>query len=64
MGDREDRGRERYLKRYFKRDVNDPLLYHLTINTDPLSEDEVVRLMGEVILDRIHSARSEMRTAA
>jgi hypothetical protein len=31
---REDRGRQRYLRKYFHRDIDDPLLYHLVINTD------------------------------
>jgi Cytidylate kinase-like family len=37
---REDLGRRRYLKKYFDRDIDDPLLYHLVINTDLLSCDE------------------------
>jgi len=31
---REDLGRKRYLKKYFNKDIEDPLLYHLVINTD------------------------------
>ncbi len=31
--EREDRGRARYLKKYFETDVDDPLHYHLVINT-------------------------------
>jgi len=31
---RADRGRKRYLKKYFGQDIEDPLLYHLIINTD------------------------------
>lgn len=30
----EDRGRRRYLKEYFHKDIDDPLLYHVVINTD------------------------------
>ena len=29
-----DQGRKAYLKRYYGKDVDDPLLYHLTLNTD------------------------------
>jgi len=44
---REDLGRVRYLKKYFKADINDPLLYHLTINTGLVSYDEAARLIVE-----------------
>ena len=47
---REDRGRERYLKKYFKTDVDDPLLYHLTINTDLISHDKTARIIADAIL--------------
>jgi hypothetical protein len=46
---REDRGRERYLKKYFKTDINDPLLYHLTINTDLVSHDTAARLIADAM---------------
>src|SRR5215831_1643494 len=32
----EDRGRKRYLKKYFDEDLDDPLLYNLILNTDLL----------------------------
>ncbi len=47
----EDRGRARYLKKYFDTDVNDPLLYHLTINTDLMSHEEAARLITEAVLN-------------
>ncbi len=47
---REDRGRSRYLKKYFKADINDPLLYHLVINTGLVSYDEAARLIAETAL--------------
>jgi cytidylate kinase len=37
----------RYLKKYFKADINDSLLYHLTINTGLVSYDEAARLIVE-----------------
>jgi cytidylate kinase len=49
---REDRGRERYLKKYFHADLNDPLLYHLTINTDLVSYDEAARIIADAMLAR------------
>jgi hypothetical protein len=48
----EDRGRERYLKKYFKTDVDDPLLYDLVINTDRISHDQAARLIAEAVLKR------------
>jgi cytidylate kinase len=50
---REDRGRTRYLKRYFDTDPDDPLLYHLMINTDLVSYDEAARIIGEAVLSGI-----------
>ena len=47
---REDRGRERYLKKYFKTDLNDPLLYDLTINTDRVSYDQAARIIADAML--------------
>jgi cytidylate kinase len=47
---REDRGRERYLKKYFKTDVDDPLLYHLVINTDLISHGTAARLIADAML--------------
>ncbi len=48
----EDRARKRYLRRYFHKDINDPLLYHLTINTDLVSYDECARLIGSTVMNR------------
>ena len=49
---REDLGRERYLKKHFGQDINNPLLYHLVINTDFVSLDEATRLIGDLALSR------------
>jgi len=46
----EDRGRRRYLKKYFGKDIGDPLLYHLTVNTDLLSHTSAAELIGRTIL--------------
>jgi cytidylate kinase len=48
--EQEDRGRERYLKKYFKADVDDPLLYDLTINTDRISHDQAAQLITDAML--------------
>ena len=46
----QDRARARYVKKYFNADVNDPLLYHLTINTGQVGYDETARIIGEAVL--------------
>ena len=51
---KEDRGRRRYLKRYFHRDIDDPLLYHLIVNTDRLSYEEATRLIGNAVLHKFY----------
>jgi cytidylate kinase len=47
----EDLGRARYLKKYFNADINDPLLYHLVINTGLVSYDEAAKLIGDQVLN-------------
>jgi cytidylate kinase len=46
----EDSGRERYLKKYFKRDIDDPMLYHMVLNTDRISTDLAARLIGDCLV--------------
>lgn len=45
-----DEGRRRYLKDYFDADVNNPLLYHLVINTDLIPYDGTVQLIGDQVI--------------
>ena len=45
----EDLGRERYLRKYFKKDINDPLLYHLIINTDLVPYDEAAMMITQAV---------------
>jgi cytidylate kinase len=47
---REDRGRQRYLKKYFGKEIDDPLSYHLVINTDFVTYERAARLIGEAAL--------------
>jgi hypothetical protein len=49
---REDRGRRRYLKTHFKADLDDPLLYHLVINTDLVSYENAAQIIAEAMLKR------------
>ena len=45
---REDGGRRRYLKKYFRKEIDDPLLYHLVVNTDFLSLHEAALMAGKL----------------
>src|ERR1035437_10726975 len=49
---REDRGRSRYLKQYFDTNLDDPLLYHLVINTALARHDEAARIIADAVLHR------------
>ncbi|HLP78050.1 MAG TPA: cytidylate kinase-like family protein [Candidatus Paceibacterota bacterium] len=48
----EDLGRQRYVKKHFNKDIDDPLLYHVVINTDLVSLEEAVPMIGELALKR------------
>jgi Cytidylate kinase-like family len=47
---REDRGRRRYLRKYFGQEIDDPLLYHMVINTDLVSYKLAGRMIGDALL--------------
>lgn len=47
----EDLGRQRYLKQNFGKDVEDPLLYHLVINTDLVPVPQSVQLILKLVLN-------------
>jgi len=50
---REDRGRKRYLKRYYKKDIGDPLRYDLTINTGLVGFDQAAHIIGDAVIRRM-----------
>jgi cytidylate kinase len=47
--EREDRGRRRYLKEYFEKDIEDPLLYHMVLNTEKLGVDATAEVIAESV---------------
>jgi cytidylate kinase len=54
----EDLGRRRFLRRYFGKKIDDPLLYHLGINLDLISHEEAARLIALAVLPQTNlSAR-------
>jgi hypothetical protein len=50
---KEDSGRRRYLKKYFNRELDDPLLYDLVINTDSMSYEDAACIIGDAALRRL-----------
>jgi len=48
----EDEGRRRYLKRYFHKDIDDPLLYHLVINTPVVGHAVAAKLIAATMFSR------------
>lgn len=46
---RSDDDRRRYVQRYFHRDLNDPLLYDVQINTGRTSFDEAARMIEQLV---------------
>jgi cytidylate kinase len=42
-----DQGRKRYMTTYYAKDIDDPLLYHLVINTDRVSYAEAASMIAE-----------------
>jgi cytidylate kinase len=47
---KEDRGRARYLKRHYNANVDDPLLYHLVLNTDRFEGEVGAEIVGDAAL--------------
>lgn len=47
----QDRARERYVKKYFNADINDPLLYHMVVNTGLVSYGDAAKLIGDAVLN-------------
>jgi len=55
----EDRGRRRYLKKHFGQDLDDPLLYHMVINTDRVPYERAAQIIGAAVLAGTHPRRDE-----
>jgi len=49
-----DAGRKRYLKKYYGANIDDPLLYHVIINTDDLPEPDAAALIGQAVLRKFY----------
>jgi hypothetical protein len=60
---REDRGRGFYLKKYYDVEIDDPLLYHLFINTDLIGYERAARLIADCMSDKAAS-KERLKVAA
>jgi cytidylate kinase len=47
---KEDHDRQAYIKRYFRKDISDVSLYDLIINTDTVSLQDAVMIIGDMVL--------------
>jgi cytidylate kinase len=48
----EDQNRKDYVKKYFGKDIEDPLLYDLVINTGRLKPQEIIRVIEDFVIRR------------
>ncbi len=46
---RQDKSRAKFLKRYFRRDIDDPLLYDAVWNTDDVPADAIARSVVDLV---------------
>lgn len=51
----EDEAKRLYVKEYFGRDIDDPELYHLIVNTDRISNENAAQLIGNAFLNWLKS---------
>jgi len=56
----EDRGRAQYLKAYFNRNIDDPFLYDVVINTDSVVYGDAVPLIGDMVIRKIRCEEVQM----
>lgn len=51
--DTEDKGRRAFVKEYFGKDINDPTLYDLVINTDNVSYEETANIIVLAVKSKV-----------
>jgi cytidylate kinase len=57
---KEDQGRAEYLKKYFDKSIDDPLLYDVVINTDNVPYDDAAVLIGGLVMAKINSQNKKL----
>ena len=50
-----DLGRSRFVRKYFNREIEDPLLYHMVINTDLVSFEEAAELIADRVVSNVRA---------
>jgi cytidylate kinase len=48
----QDKARRRYLRKYYQSDIDDPLLYHLVINTHLIDCERAAALIGDIVIGK------------
>jgi len=51
----EDRNRANYVKKYYGKDINDPLLYDAVLNVDRLGFQKTIQMIGDLVFKRFLS---------
>ena len=52
LAERDDLARQRYLKQFFGKNIDDPLLYHLVLNTDFISVEDAARMIALAVMPK------------
>lgn len=60
---KQEAGKRRYLKEHFGKEIDDPLLYHMVVNTDLISYDKAAQLIANAVIERFQLERCR-KTAA
>ncbi len=50
--EKEDKARKEYIETYFRKDINDPLLYDAVLNVAKFDEDLLVKILRDMIVER------------
>ena len=59
----QDTAKRRYMKEYYNRDIDDPLLYHMIINTGEISYEQAARLIGDAVIAAANEAAVQVVAA-
>jgi cytidylate kinase len=60
----QDAAKRHYMRDYFGREIDDPMLYHMIINTDKISYEHAARLIGDAVINRCKPAAGAGLTAS
>jgi cytidylate kinase len=60
----QDKERQHYVKEYFDREIDDPLLYHIIINTDEISYENAARLIGKAVIAATNRRQAQVLAAS